>query len=702
MRFLAPFFLLGALAVALPVIFHLVRKTTRERTVFSSLMFLRPVPPRLTRRNRLEHILLLLLRCAVLCLLALGFSRPFIKHVMPENPSAEPAKRIVVLVDTSASMRRANLWSDARDKVEAVLRKISPADHVALFTFDRQLTPLVTFEQWNSTAPQDRVPLAQSRLAETTPGWSATQLDQSLIRAAELLADTDDGHAAGPGQIILISDMQEGSRLAALQGQEWPKGIEVISERVAPRATGNAGIQLMADAGDTQRSTTATGVRIRVNNVPDSKQEQFRIGWARADGGFVGKPTEVYVPAGQSRVVKLPVPEAGASSDRVVLKGDEEDFDNTVFVVPAETARLNVLYIGSDLETDSRQPLYFVRRAFQETARESVRVVAKQPSALISATDVDAATLYVVTDALPETLAHSLRDQVAQGKTLLFAPTTAAAASSLGSLLGLGRLAAEEASSGNYAMLGEIDFRHPLFAPFADARYSDFTKIHFWKHRRLDTSAISDARVPARFDNGDAAIVDIPVGKGRVIVFTSSWHPADSQLALSSKFVPLLYSALELSGGSLSAVAQYSVGYTVPLPADLARAGSAAVIRPDGSSLTLAAGETNFTQTFMPGIYRVNNGANPKCFAVNLDATESRTAPLPLDELERLGAPVHAQIADAAREVQRKVRFENTELESRQKLWRWFILGTLAVLLIETLLAGWTARRRMLQGEATT
>src|SRR6185369_11602556 len=103
MNFLAPLFLVGALAVALPVVFHLIRRTTRQRTVFSSLMFLKVTPPRLTRRSRLEDILLLLLRCAIICLLAIGFARPFIKHVMPENPSAEPPKRIVLLVDTSAS-----------------------------------------------------------------------------------------------------------------------------------------------------------------------------------------------------------------------------------------------------------------------------------------------------------------------------------------------------------------------------------------------------------------------------------------------------------------------------------------------------------------------------------------------------------------------------------------------------------------------
>ena len=63
MSFLAPLFLLGGLAVAFPVVFHLVRRSSREKMVFSSLMFLKPTPPRMTRRNRLEHIFLLLLRC---------------------------------------------------------------------------------------------------------------------------------------------------------------------------------------------------------------------------------------------------------------------------------------------------------------------------------------------------------------------------------------------------------------------------------------------------------------------------------------------------------------------------------------------------------------------------------------------------------------------------------------------------------------
>src|SRR5947207_2702253 len=98
MSFLAPLFLIGAAAVAAPIIFHLIRRTSKEKTIFSSLMFLNPTPPRVTRRSRLENIFLLFLRCVVLCLLALGFARPFLQRPFANSPSGQ-AKKIVVLVD---------------------------------------------------------------------------------------------------------------------------------------------------------------------------------------------------------------------------------------------------------------------------------------------------------------------------------------------------------------------------------------------------------------------------------------------------------------------------------------------------------------------------------------------------------------------------------------------------------------------------
>src|SRR5439155_23031817 len=68
-----------------------------------------------------------------------------------------------------------------------------------------------------------------------------------------------------------------------------------------------------------------------------------------------------------------------------------------------------------------------------------------------------------------------------------------------------------------------------------------------------------------QFDGGDPAILEVPVGKGRVIVLASGWRTEDSQLALSTKFVPLLYSLLDQSGAATPSPGQYYVGDVVPL-----------------------------------------------------------------------------------------------------------------------------------------
>jgi len=701
MSFLAPLFLAGGLAIGLPIIFHLIRRSTKERTVFSSLMFLHSSPPLLSRRSRLEHLLLLLLRCAVIVLLATAFARPFLKHVFPEHPSSDPPRQMLVLLDTSASMQRQGVFDEALKRAETLARQAKPADEVAIFTFDRQLRPLVTVQEWKSTAAGNRLAMVRNRLAEVKPGWSSTHLDTALIEAAEIFGEGGKEAAAGPRQVTLITDLQEGSQLRALQGHEWPRGVEVVTERVGARSGNNAGIQLVGKIDATDHPAPEAVVRVRVGNAASSKREQFQIGWAGPDGTYVGKPAEVYVPAGQSRLVSLPAPGTNAPAERIVLRGDDEPFDNTIFVLPPQKIRTMVLYFGDDAESDNRQPFFFLKRALQPTDRRDISVLAHQPATPIR-TEVTPADLIVVTRPLSETEGAELREAVKAGKTLLLAPVSAAAASSLGLVLGIPGQHIEEGLPENYAMFGRIEFGHPLFEPFADPRFSDFTKIHFWKYRKIDLAALSGSRVIAEFDSGDPAIFEVPCGKGRVIVLASCWHPADSQLALSSKFVPLLYSLLDYSGAPQPPPTQCFVGDTVPLGRLLGDdSASASIELPGGARVPLASGETNFSGTLTPGVYSIGQDrpegtldpVAAKRFVVNLDPAESRTAPLPADELERLGVPSPRPGPVARTEADRKSRLQNSELESRQKLWRWFILATLCVLGIETWLAGRTARR---------
>ena len=452
----------------------------------------------------------------------------------------------------------------------------------------------------------------------------------------------------------------------------------------------NAGLQFVAESADTSRAAE-TLVRVRVSNSADAQREQFKLGWTQVSGTgesvFVGKPIDVYVPPGQSRVIALPIIKDAPGLDRLELKGDDEDFDNVVWVMPPGQQRLNVLWLGNDEPANPRQPLFFLRRALSDTPRLGVSVVARNSTAQVLPEDVANASVVFVSDALSAVQGEALRAQALAGKTLVFAPKSAAASATLGTLIGREGVAMTEVTPTNYAMFAEIDFKHPLFAPFADPRFSDFTKIHIWKYRKLDAAGIPDARVLARFDSGDPAVIEAAMGKGRLFVLTTGWQPDDSQLAVSTKFVPLLWSLLELGGGVSAAPAQWFVGDTAPLPPG-----------PAGTEQTEK--DVRFTQ---PGIREVKIGERTVRFAVNVDANESRTAPLAADELERLGVPLTPAETKPVVTGDSKIVLQGVEEENRQKLWRWFIAATLAVLLVESALAGWTARKEnSKQPEAAT
>jgi hypothetical protein len=284
----------------------------------------------------------------------------------------------------------------------------------------------------------------------------------------------------------------------------------------------------------------------------------------------------------------------------------------------------------------------------------------------------------------------AMREWMAAGKTALLVMTNAQAGATLTALLGGTNQQVDEAT-GDYALLGDIDFAHPIFAPFADPQFSDFSHIHFWQHRRWTIQTNLTAHVLAKFDDGAPALTQLPMGKGNLLVLAAGWHPADSQLALSTKFLPMMQTILDWSGGAAPTRTQFEIGQVIPSPvasSDLLR-----WVKPDGKSVEVAAG-TPFTETDTPGIYSVTVGTKLRQFAVNLPLDESRTAPLTPDDLASLGVPLGSAppVADAQAPMRQRLLLA-TELENRQKVWRWLIVGLLAVALVEIVLGGWLARR---------
>src|SRR5262245_5976498 len=192
MSVLFPLYLAGLAALSLPLILHLVRRTPKGRKEFSSLMFLAPSPPRLTRRSRLDQILLLLLRLAALALIALAFARPFLREAALLTFADLTGKRVAILIDKSASMKRGDIWPLAIAAVEKQLDELNSQDDVALYAFSDQLRAVVEFQKRGEAPLPNKPQVVRNRLKELQPDWSATDLGNALISVARELDTTGD------------------------------------------------------------------------------------------------------------------------------------------------------------------------------------------------------------------------------------------------------------------------------------------------------------------------------------------------------------------------------------------------------------------------------------------------------------------------------------------------------------------------------
>ena len=106
MNFLTPAFFAGLGALAIPVIIHLINRERRVVVRFPSLMFLHKIPYRSIRRQKIRHLLLLVMRCLALLLFVAAFARPWLERSRLPGAGSSGAKEVVILFKTSRRYAR--------------------------------------------------------------------------------------------------------------------------------------------------------------------------------------------------------------------------------------------------------------------------------------------------------------------------------------------------------------------------------------------------------------------------------------------------------------------------------------------------------------------------------------------------------------------------------------------------------------------
>jgi hypothetical protein len=291
---------------------------------------------------------------------------------------------------------------------------------------------------------------------------------------------------------------------------------------------------------------------------------------------------------------------------------------------------------------------------------------------------------------------ETLHNYMQRGGAVLYVLGKDDDGASLAKLAGLDAVAVEEAEVNGYVMMREIDFSHPLFAPMAGPQFNDFTQIRFRNYRVVDESAFPSPHVAAQFEGGSPAVVEQRIGAGRLLTFTTSWKPSDGQLARSWKFLLMMSSLVEHLRPDRDFHEDYVVNQPAPLPEGVELDAERRVTKPDGSAVLLAEGARTFSDADQPGVYSIATIAGPAHFAVNIDPVESNTSPLAIEQFEQLGCRLTGRDGpESDAEAMKQLR--DIELEQRQSIWKWLIVAVLAILLVETWLAGRISARTAME-----
>ena len=670
---------------ALPVLYHLVRRVQAKQVVFSSLMFLKMTPQEVVRRRRIQHWLLMAMRCLLLALLAFAFARPYIPRDQIPFVNSRQNQSVVLLIDNSFSMQysdgSSSLLDEARERAVGLMSGAGDNDEYAVIFFSDetlQATPLDSDMAVHINAIENGL----------TPSFRTTDFYKPVRLAEEILEQAT--HEVK--RIVLISDMQASGWLGAFENWKLDQSIdfEIISVGEVTRPNGYfdafSSVERRVDGSVVHRFNARVGAGVEDElplhtvhlDVEDDRIDEQRVGGDEL----------------QKASFQFRAPREGVFRAQVVLDQDPlraDDFHYFTFSVENQPS---ILGIGGNVREPSSSS-YYLERAFNQGDRAlySFNAVNRNNSGRsdpINRRVLNDQDLVFLSLNEPTALeSEALLQYVQEGGHVLVSfedRMDINAHRRLMNTLGMGELQDvihASTEQGFDAIIGEVDLKHPVFSVFSETGSGSIFRPRFRQYARI--SPDSTARVLSRYDTGDPFLIEKEIGKGRVLVYTSTLSPAWTDFPINELYIPFLYQVVKYVLSVNSVDREYFVGETVRLEA---RAGSEWDIRAPDNALYKATADENgfgyFRATDQPGHYVAANGGEQLIFSVNIDPRESVLVSRDLEEAYGAVVPPPDNMPVTIEEAR---LMELDDEERQQKFWRYVILFMVSLYALETFIA---------------
>ncbi|HEX4051813.1 MAG TPA: BatA and WFA domain-containing protein [Steroidobacteraceae bacterium] len=615
MTLLAPLFLTGLAAIALPLWLHLRRAPRRAARPFSSAMLLTAVPQPLHLRVHWRERRLLALRVLLLAALCLAFAQPLWPRRTAGAATGAPLQLIVL--DTSLSMGATGRFARAREVARRLIDGLGPGQRAQLVSAGDGLTVLASA---GSAPTADRAAL-QAALAGLRPGNSRLDLGAAMAGLDGVL-----GERRGDIDVHFISDLQL-TGLPARFADLLPPAAPARSIHVLLHPVASAGPQanwavtaLQRTGADVDATVRGFGtvartltVALDINGHEAGRSQQP----VAADGEAHFRFAHLLLAVGDNRVRARLIDDAG-------LQGDALAADNERVAVIRNTPADPVPLLAA--QPDGRAVSYLSTALAASGAGYVAEVQALQ--------HFDARTLtryrWVIVDdlgALNAALAGQLADYVRQGGAAFVA--LGERSGSRDRLPLLGDVPRGSAGSDDAPLaVGAIDANSPLLAGLSGWEAVSIRHL-------LRLSAQPGDRVLVATSDGTPLLLERAMGRGRVLLYTGDLADAGNDLPVQPLFVGLMTQIARSLSGRGELPAELPVDASLSLGELGAVAGQ--LIDPAGHTV-LSLGQTRRAPTvklMQSGFYQIYTAATEALVAVNPDPLESDLAPMSAAALAR-------------------------------------------------------------------
>jgi hypothetical protein len=526
--FLSPLFLAGALAAAVPLVLHLLKRHTEQRVRFAAVSLLKGAAVEHTSTRRLRELMLLALRVAALVMLALAFARPFFRA-----GSAMSGGLTVVAVDTSLSMSAPASVARARQLFIDAVRQAPSADDVAVVTFADRADVVV-----RPTANRNE---ALAGIASVAPGSGSTNFSAALAASAGLFRGRK-------GTIAVVTDLQasgwDTDRRASI-----PEGVRVDVKDVG-RAPDNLAVDAVrADGGRviaTIRNTAARPRDVRARLTIDGRAAAE----STVNVGARGTSEIVFSNAREREAFRRAVA-AVVVDDPGGIPGDNARY--TILGADAPASVLAVTTSG-DLDRDA----WYVRHALAGVRGTSTTDLATLNDEALRRYG---AVVLLSTHGLERRARERLAAYVTGGGGLLVAAGPDVDGEVVSDVLGAAdRVEIGARDQRGALQLSPADVRHPIFRAFG----AEAASLGLVQFRTVARVAGRTCQPIARFTSGEPAVLDCVAGNGRAIVVASDLNNRWNDFPVRASFVPFLDQAARYLSGHLQRGSEFLVGDVPP------------------------------------------------------------------------------------------------------------------------------------------